>query len=103
MLRPKESVWPSSQAQPCSVGQPPQLVDEARLADAGLAGDEQQAALAGAQPVDGLQAGGELGLAADHRRRSGRAGRPDAASVSRASHAGTGLDLPFSESGASGS
>ena len=54
--------------------QPPQLVDEARLADAGLAGDEEQAALAAAQPLDGLQAGSELGLAADHRRRPGRAG-----------------------------
>ena len=35
-------------------GRRPQLVDEARLADAGLAGEEQQAALAGAQTVNGL-------------------------------------------------
>ena len=43
-----------------------QFLDEARLADASLTGDEQQATLAAAQLVDGLQAGGELGFAADH-------------------------------------
>ena len=50
-----------------------QLFDEARLADAGLAGDEEQAALIGAQTVDGLQS----------RSQARRHGRPSASLWSR--------------------
>ena len=43
------------------------LVGEARLADAGLAGEEQQRARAAARALDGLAQLGELGVAAEER------------------------------------
>jgi hypothetical protein len=64
---PRSSQWPTSR-RPLGRQQPPDRPDQARLADAGLAGDEHQPALAGRRLAGGLGELGELAVAFEKHR-----------------------------------
>ena len=77
-----------------------QLREQPGLADAGLAGEEDDAAAAGEGSLDGGLAGGELALAADHRRLtpSNPRARDGVAETPRTSTAANGLGLALERS-----